>query len=233
MEHSSDESDYSSIFPRDSNCMHKGDSSPSGDDSQAHITNSLRLRMGDDGVGPLPYAKFTPNRPRKSADNRYPDSPSTADGSDDGNDTAQRYYMTHNVHGINPSPSPMGLPAGHIYSPSQLILASYTDQHMQSPISLDEQFINSSSTNNHFSTLHHSSPLDNQDITAPPFATLGLNYIGTNASNANRNCNNNNNNNNATGDSSMDSPNGSRNTALNTGFLLGGVSESTITEVDG
>jgi len=237
MEHSGEDSDYSSIFPRDDNYpyMPKGDSSPVGDDSHSSASNTMRLRLGsEDSVGPLPYAKFTPNRSRKSADNRYPDSPCTADGSDDGNDTAQRYYMTHNAHS-NLSPSPMGPPAGQIYSPShfrdgtptQLILASYTDQHMHSPISLDEQFLNNSSAN-HFNP-HHSSAVD-QDITAPPFATLGLNYIGTNASNTNRNSNNTNHN---VESSSMDSPNGSRSAVLNTGFLLGGVSESTITEVDG
>lgn len=164
-------------------------------------SDEMQLKIEEtDEAGPLPFYKFTPLRASNMRSNsgdgdlQQIDSPCSID--DENSDTAQRYYMTGNHSYMNSlTPSPMGPPGSSsqpIYShslsrggtPTQLILASYTDQHMHSPISLDGQFAggNTNHFNPHFPALHlnaQSNKVD-QDIAALPFSNLGLNYSSSN-----------------------------------------------------
>ena len=208
-------------------------------DSPSDDTQQLRIE-GTDEAGPLPFYKFTPVRGSNMRSNsgdgdlHLIDSPRSVD--DENSDTAQRYYMTGNHPYMNSmTPSPMGPPNGSsqpIFShslsrggtPTQLILASYTDQHMHSPISLDGQFAGGSTNhfNHHFPALHLNSQsnLVDQDMAALPFSNLGLNYSSSNPH----------------GKSYVNHSNGVVTESMNasaSGFLLCGKSDSTISEADG
>ena len=214
--------------------------SPNGADSHS---DDMQLRIEEtDEAGPLPFYKFTPVRGSNMRSNsgdgelHLIDSPCSID--EENSDTAQRFYMTGNHSYMNSlTPSPMGPPVGSsqpIYShslsrggtPTQLILASYTDQHMHSPISLDGQFAGGSTNhfNHHFPALHLNgqSNLVDQDMASLPFSNLGLNYSSSNPH----------------GKSYVNHSNSGVGESMNTsaggeGFLLCGKSDSTISEADG
>lgn len=171
---------------------------------------NMRLSFHEDSDD-VQSDKFTPMR----------GSPSSID---EEGDTAQRYYMT----GTNPfvssmSPSPMGPPgtavSQPIYAPSlsrdgtptQLIMASYTDQHMHSPISMEAY--------PHFPALHHNHHGD-QDIATLPFSTIGLNYTTSVISHGKVH----------SSSSLLESP---KLSPARPDFLLSGGSDSPISEADG